>query len=154
MELMSFQPRKIPKLTIEQVWRALKAAVDTPARWDIGIAEAFRDDQLLGRAAMARVGGIAVPAFNSDELARYRFARNRRKPHVALIAAIGLLPMQQGARPNLAWLLRLADRIARRLDRRRPVIIDGSNVIPFPKRPSAPSRPDVAVPLLEPQQSA
>jgi len=95
-----------------------------------------------------------VPALNSDELARYRFARNRRKPHVALIAAIGLLPMQEGGRPNFTWLAGLADRISRRLDN-RPLILDGSNVIPFPKRPATPTvAAQATATLMEPQQSA
>jgi hypothetical protein len=148
-------PRKIPKLTIEQVWLAFRAAVENPSKWDIGIAWAFRHDYWAGRAAVARIGKIAVPALNSDALARYRFARNRRKPHVALIAAIGLLPMREGGQPNFAWLARLADRIARRLDRRRPLILDGSNVIPFPKRPSAPpAPPKTPATLAEPQRNA
>jgi hypothetical protein len=108
----------------------------------------------VGRAAIARIGKIAVPALNSDELARYRFARNRKKPHVALIAAIGLLPMREGERPNFLWLIRLADRIARRLDH-RPPILDGSNVIPFPKRPATPAiAAETPTTLMEPQQSA
>src|SRR5262245_13276098 len=142
-------PRKIPKLTIEQVWRAFKAAVENPSKWDIGVIWAFRNDYWTGRAAVTRIGKIAVPALNRDELARYRFARYRRTQHVALIAAIGLLPMREGGQPNFAWLARLADRIARRLDRRRPLILDGSNVIPFPKRPSAP--PETPATAMEPQ---
>jgi len=155
MEPTPPKTRKIQKLTVEQVWRALKAAVENPSRWDIGISWAFRHDYWVGRAAVARIGKIAVPALNSDELARYRFARNRRKPHVALIAAIGLLPMHEGGRANLAWLVRLADRIARRLDRRRPLILDGSNVIPFPMRPAVPpAPPQTPATFMEPQQSA
>jgi hypothetical protein len=155
MEPTPSKPRKIQKLTVEQVWHALKAAVENPAKWDIGVSWAFRHDYWLGRAAVARIGSVAVPALSSDELARYRFARDRRKPHVALIAAIGLLPMQEGRRPNLAWLIRLADRIARRLDRRRPLILDGSNVIPFPKRPAVSARARAeSEALAEPQQSA
>lgn len=153
MESTSPQPRKIPKLTVEQIWRALRAAVENPSKWDIGISWAFRHEYWVGRAAIARIGKIAVPALNSDELARYRFARNRRKPHVALIAAIGLLPMQEGERPNFAWLVGIADRIARRLDH-RPLILDGSNVIPFPKRPVAAPAAQATAALMEPQQSA
>ena len=154
MEPMSSKPRKIPKLTVEQVWRALKVAVENPSKWDIGISWAFRQDYRLGRAAVARIGAVAVPALSSDELARYRFARNRRRPHVALIAAIGLLPMQEGRQPNLAWLVRLADRIARRLNR-QPLVLDDSNVIPFPRRPATPPIVAQAAPtLMEPQQSA
>src|ERR1700753_4082175 len=127
-------PRKIPKLSVEQVWRALKAAVENPSKWEIAISWAFRADYPAGRAAIARVGAVAVPALNSDELARYRFARRRKKPHVALIRAIRMLPMHEGGRTNFTWLVRLADRIARRLDK-RPLIVDGSNVIAFPGRP-------------------
>jgi hypothetical protein len=146
MEMKPFTPHKVPKLSVEQVWRALRAAAQNPAKWDTAISGAFRGNHRAGRAAVARIGKVAVPALGSDELARYRFAR--RRPHVALMAAIGLLPMREGSRPNLAWLARLADRIARRLDHRRPLILDGSNVIPFPCRPAP-------VPVvLEPQQSA
>jgi hypothetical protein len=151
---MEPKPRKIPKLTIEQVRRALKTAVENPSKWDIAVSWAFRQDYWLGRAAVARIGMAAVPALSSDALARYRFAGNRRRPHVALIAAIGLLPMQEGERPNLAWLVRLADRIARKLDRRQPLIL-GANVILFSKRAETPpiaSRIPSA--LMEPQQSA
>jgi len=148
------KPRKIQKLTVEQVWRALKAAVENPAKWDIGVSWAFRNEYWVGRAAIERIGKIAVPALNSDELARYRFARNRKKPHVALIAAIGLLPMHEGGRPNFTWLVGLADKVARRLDH-RPLILDGSNVIPFPKRPAvAPIASQDHATLMEPQQSA
>jgi hypothetical protein len=151
---MEPKPQKIPKLTAEQVWRALKAAVENPSKWDIGISWAFRHDYWMGRAAIARIGKIAVPALNSDDLARYRFARNRKRPHVALVAAIGLLPMHEGGRANFAWLVRLADRIARRLDR-RPLILDGSNVVPFPKRPATPPiAAQAPATLMEPQQSA
>ena len=153
MEPTPPKPRKIPKLTVGQVWRALKAAVENPAKWDVGISWEFRHEHWVGRAAIDRIGKIAVPALNSDELARYRFARNRKKPHVALIAAIGLLPMHEGERPNFPWLVRIADKVARRLDRRPPLIRDGSNVIPFPKRP-APITAQAPATLLEPQQSA
>jgi len=154
MEPTPPKPRKIRKLTVEQVWRALRAAVENPSKWDIGIAWAFRNDYWVGRAAIARIGKIAVPALNSDELARYRFARNRKKPHVALIAAIGLLPMHEGGRANFAWLGRLADKIARRLDG-RPLILDGSNVVPFPRRVvTAPAAKQAPAALMEPQQSA
>ncbi|HEX4507604.1 MAG TPA: hypothetical protein VH722_17890 [Alphaproteobacteria bacterium] len=154
MEPTPPKPRKVPKLTVEQVWRALRAAVENPSKWDIGISWAFRHDYWVGRAAIDRIGKIAVPALNSDELARYRFARNRKKPHVALIAAIGLLPMHEGGRPNFAWLVRLSDRIARRLDH-RPLILDGSNVVPFPKRSAVPPiAAQAPATLMEPQQSA
>jgi len=151
---MEPKPRKIQKLTVEQVWRALRAAVENPSKWDIGISWAFRHDYWVGRAAIARIGKLAVPALNSDELARYRFARNRKKPHVALIAAIGLMPMHEGGRVNFTWLGCLADKIARRLDG-RPMILDGSNVVPFPKRPAmAPAAAQAPATLMEPQQSA
>ena len=156
MELYPPFSRKIPKLDIEDVWRAMRAAIENPAKWEVGISRAFRWDYWAGRAAIARVGGLAVPALSSDEFTRYRFAHAKGRPHVALIAAIGLLSIREGDRPNLARLLRLADRIARRLARRRPPIRDGSNIVPFPKRIAAPApageRP---VPVtLEPQQSA
>ena len=154
MEPKPSSPRKVPKLSVEQIWRAIRAAVENPAHWDIAVSWAFRSDYRAGRAAIARVGTIAVPALNSDELARYRFARSRKKPHVALIAAIGLLPMREGGPPNFTWLIRMADRIARQLDR-RPLILDGSNIIPFPKRPGAPPvAAQAAATLMEPQQSA
>ena len=154
MESTPPKPRKIPKLSVEQVWRALKAAVENPSKWDVGISWAFRHEHWVGRAAIDRIGRIAVPALNSDELARYRFARNRKKPHVALIAAIGLLPMREGERLNFTWLVRIADKIARRLDGRSPQIRDGSNVIPFPRRPQTSVVAQAPATLMEPQQSA
>ncbi len=148
--------RKIPKLDIEDVWRAMRAVMENPAKWDIGISWAFRRNYWTGRAAIARVSSLAVPALSSDEFTRYRFSRTKGRPHVALIAAIGLLPIREGDRPNLARLLLLADRIAARLARRWPLIHDSSNVVPFPRRIATPApaceRP---VPVaLEPQQSA
>jgi hypothetical protein len=148
--------RRIPKLGVEDVWRAMRAAVENPAKWEIGISWAFRRNYWAGRAAIARVRSLAVPALSSDEFTRYRFAHAKGRPHVALIAAIGLLPIREGDRPNLARLLRLADRIAARLARRPPPICDGSNIIPFPKRIAASaSASEHPVPVArEPQQSA
>ena len=119
--------RKIPKLGVEDVWPAMRAAVENPAKWEIGISWGFRRNYWAGLAAIARVGGLAVPALSSDEFTRYRFARAKGRPHVALIAAIG-----------------------------RPAIRDGSNIIPFPKRIAAPaSAGERLVPVArEPRQSA
>jgi len=156
MELYPPFSRKIPKLDIEDVWRAMRAAIENPAKWEVGISRAFRWDYWAGRAAIARVGGLAVPALSSDEFTRYRFAHAKGRPHVALIAAIGLLSIREGDRPNLARLLRLADRIAGRLARRRPAICDGSNIVPFPARIATPATAGEhpAPVVMEPQQSA
>src|ERR1700735_1299206 len=102
--------RKVPKLGIDDVWRAVMAAVENPAKWDVGISWAFRANYWAGRAAVARVRALAVPALTRDEFTCYRFARGKARPHIALIAAIGLLPIREGDRPNPAGLLRLADR--------------------------------------------
>jgi len=121
----------VPTLSPADMDRALQAAVIDPDCWAERVGEAF-DDFWRGRAAVYRIGAIAVPAVRSAAFGGFRLPCKGIRLHPSLLAAIGTLPVAFGRIPDMEQLLELATQIAGELRPPSPQAHTGGNVISFP----------------------
>jgi hypothetical protein len=122
---------RAPGITPAEIDRALLAAIADPDNWERNVTYVF-DDFWRGRAAVYRIGAIAIPAISSRAFDRLRVPSKSIRLHPSLLAAVGALPVVFGRIPNMGELLILAGQIADELTSAEPSQGTGDNVISFP----------------------